>query len=624
MAETTTTFAVKLEDQVSGAADAAAASLVALQKKIDADTAALRAMQSQMNTLQAGTEINITRFKKLDAAIAAKAATIARARSQLSGMSGAMSDAGSASGKLASGFEEIARAARASIDATKSNIAWQQRWKAAASGQTVTRKITTGSPAKAPAALQGLGRASSGAAANLNDYNDALEGGGVQMPQFIKGLLEGTAALGPLAIGIAAAAAALGVLGLAVGAVVGLAKFAITSQEALEGVSQEAINVAKRTPIAREQISKLADELAKTGLRGEALERALEKAIPKRFGKDAAKSMLGFSVQIAKAKENAALLFSGIKTDGLQKALASFLRLLTDSTVAGYALKTILEELVQPVIDGLAKAGPSANQFFKGMIIGALKAGIVILTLRNNVAKLFGTKGSDLSVDFKKLGEFAAIAAIGVVVLSAAIGGLITVVFGATGGVLALGLAIGIAIGVGVAMAVEAGMALWRWLENTTALLAQGVGEIRQAGSDLASGFAAGITSGASKAITAATNMAKGAIKAAKDALGIASPSKVFKAVGKNTGESMAGGQEQSAGKVERATRNMLSVPDDAGGSPDAVRTGGAGGSMSVVIEQININGVTGADDPEMLTKIKLGVIEALESVARSRGLATE
>jgi arginine exporter protein ArgO len=86
-----------------------------------------------------------------------------------------------------------------------------------------------------------------------------------------------------------------------------------------------------------------------------------------------------------KAKKNAKGLFEGVKTDRLVKPVQSLLRLLDKNTSAGKGLAHIFETILNPLIGGLEEAEPLAKEFFKGMIIGALKLIITFKRIRNAV-----------------------------------------------------------------------------------------------------------------------------------------------------------------------------------------------------------------------------------------------
>lgn len=77
-------------------------------------------------------------------------------------------------------------------------------------------------------------------------------------------------------------------------------------------------------------------------------------------------------------------------------------------------------------------------------------------------------------------------------------------------------------------------------------------------GSNIASGVASGIRGGQSSAISAAIAMAKAALRAAKNELGIKSPSKVFKEqVGKQVANGMAFGIKQGTSTVVKEMENL-------------------------------------------------------------------
>lgn len=87
------------------------------------------------------------------------------------------------------------------------------------------------------------------------------------------------------------------------------------------------------------------------------------------------------------AGKDAKTLFEGVNTDKLVKPAESMLQILDKNTSAGKGLSKIFETLLNPVIDGLVKAAPLAKEFIKGLILGALRAIIFMLRLRNAVAK---------------------------------------------------------------------------------------------------------------------------------------------------------------------------------------------------------------------------------------------
>lgn len=88
-----------------------------------------------------------------------------------------------------------------------------------------------------------------------------------------------------------------------------------------------------------------------------------------------------------KAQKNVKGLFEGVKTEKLVRPVESLLKLLDKNTSAGKGLAKILETLLNPIIDGFDKGEPMIKEFFKGMIIGAQRAIIFVLKLRNSIAR---------------------------------------------------------------------------------------------------------------------------------------------------------------------------------------------------------------------------------------------
>lgn len=98
-------------------------------------------------------------------------------------------------------------------------------------------------------------------------------------------------------------------------------------------------------------------------------------------------------------------------------------------------------------------------------------------------------------------------------------------------------------------------------------------------GSNLASGFARGISGGAYKAINAAANMAAAAIRAARHKAEVKSPSRVFMRIGNYVAEGFAIGIRQGTGEAAKAGADLAgSIPDAFGNVLD---------NLSIDIEDI-------------------------------------
>lgn len=107
-------------------------------------------------------------------------------------------------------------------------------------------------------------------------------------------------------------------------------------------------------------------------------------------------------------------------------------------------------------------------------------------------------------------------------------------------------------------------------------------GEMVSAGAHIISGLAQGIASGASKVISAAVNVAKSAISAAKSALSIHSPSRVFRDIGQYVSQGLGMGILADQHKAVNAVRSVASNLTDAFKPELSTElTDGLGGSLN-------------------------------------------
>jgi len=118
------------------------------------------------------------------------------------------------------------------------------------------------------------------------------------------------------------------------------------------------------------------------------------------------------------------------------------------------------------------------------------------------------------------------------------------------------------------------------------------VGKLFQAGKDLIQGLWNGIKSMVQKIIDAVKNLVNDAITTAKKALGIQSPSTVFKEIGRNVGLGMIAGLDGIAPAVADAATAMADVSTDALGNPFATganAVAGAATGTTTVVNQTNV-----------------------------------
>lgn len=318
----------------------------------------------------------------------------------------------------------------------------------------------------------------------------------------------------------------------------------------------------------------LIDDL-KTGKRAAS---SMATEMEKKFGGVVAKKMLGLGEQSETLQRNLAGTFGGLNIEPFLAGVAKLVGLLDSSTESGRALKVLFESVFQPLIDAIPF--DKIERFFLTAIIGALKVGIAV----KKMAKEFDFDSSGLD----GWGSTAAGAASAAYELADALGIVNTVVFAAQ--------AVWNGMKVGV-FALTASLNAAKAAINTVSgavtsavdSLSDVGGKFTSIGSDIIDGIVRGIKDGASKVVSSITDVASSAVSAAKDALDIASPSKVFAGIGENVSAGMALGIEDGAPDVQRAADTMVEAPTAGGGTARAGTT--------VTIGSIVINGVERAED---------------------------
>jgi TP901 family phage tail tape measure protein len=127
-------------------------------------------------------------------------------------------------------------------------------------------------------------------------------------------------------------------------------------------------------------------------------------------------------------------------------------------------------------------------------------------------------------------------------------------------------------------------MLVWETIKQVFGLIMDGlkqyIGLWSDIGKNIIQGLISGITSMASAVVSAAKNVVKGALDAAKNFLGINSPSRVMMEIGSFTSEGFAKGIQDAADMARKASENMaLGSVDGLSGamSPGAMRSAGSG-----------------------------------------------
>jgi hypothetical protein len=284
-----------------------------------------------------------------------------------------------------------------------------------------------------------------------------------------------------------------------------------------------------------------------------------------------------------KFKKHVAGLFGKTKIDKLLNGVEDLVDLFDETTVTGKAMKTVFDSLIQPLVDGITAFLPKMRTAFIEFQILVLKALIAI--------KPFGST-------ILKVGEVMAIAA-GVIV-GLLVGALVVLTALVVGSVAFFGYLV-----VAVYRGIDAFFKLGGMLLDLVA-------PFIDLGSNLIMGLVKGITGAAGAVYDSIKGVVGGAIDAAKNMLGIASPSRVFAEIGLNTGAGMVEGVESTAGNVQGALESMVATPE----APDASSFGGKGDSHTF---SIVINAPTG-EASGIAEEVRRVLLETLEGDAMQLG----
>lgn len=587
MAGETATFAIELDTKGQGGAESMAGALQRLKQAIKEDRAEVAGLQAALKQLQGGANVDIAAFKSLRDQLKAKQASLASSTEAFAKLGGSFGAAGDAAG--------------------------------AAGGD-----------------IGGLLAAVKGGAGPL--------GGLLEKVQGFSGAIQKLGAGKAIAIGAfaAIAVAAVALTAALIHATIELAAFALASSNA--ALAQRAVfdgmklgaggtsrltatidKLASSLPQPRKELEALAEQLAKTGLRGAELDAELKKVATqdaiKKFGSVRA-GLLNLDVQIAKFHENLARIFSGVKIEGFLAALKDVLSVFDQTTSSGKALKAIVEGLLNPLFSGLAALAPVAKGFFQGLIIGALMLTVVVLKVKNALKEAFG--GSLGGINLLKVGVYAGLGAFGALV---AILGLVAVALALCAVGVLLFAAPFLLVGAVVAAVVIGIVEAVSWISDAFSSAIDYLSSLSLAdiGSAMIDGLVSGISGAAGAVLGAITGAVGGAISAAKSLLGIASPSKVFAQLGGHTAAGFVEGVDGGAGKVEAAAGGLADAATSGAAKGAAGAPGGAaGGGKTVTIGELHIH--TDAKTAEgIASEIRRAVAMALEDLAVGQGaLGTE
>ncbi len=257
-----------------------------------------------------------------------------------------------------------------------------------------------------------------------------------------------------------------------------------------------------------------------------------------------AQQLRGLDAQSKTFKQNIGSLFSGLNIEPVLAGLERLGALFDQNTAAGQTIKFLFESVFQPLINQADKAAIVLEAFALGFLIGMTRLYIALKPVAKAIAEFFGfddpTTANTLDL-VKQAGEFVASAFVVFIGIIGALGAALAAVVV----VMNLPLIALAALSVGVYKAgtaiLDGFMSAWGAVRDFLTGFS-----LVQIGTDIVGGLIDGIINMGPNVLKAITGIADSAIKAAKSALGIASPSKVFAEIGVNTGEGFAGGVEDT------------------------------------------------------------------------------
>lgn len=369
-------------------------------------------------------------------------------------------------------------------------------------------------------------------------------------------------------------------------------------------------DLADELGTSTDELQRMASDLAKTGLRGrdlhEALEDAAVSAAQLKYGDDFRNGAKSINAQVEKLKRNLDKMFSGLKIEALLSKFQSLGELFDENSASAQAIKVVFESIFQPLIDGLAGIVPKARTAFIQFEILAMKALIAIKPYGSTIMTVVQVILGLSAVILGALAIAVGVVIVNLAMLAAAAGVVIAAVGALIAGVVWLGVKI-------VELAVQGIDWLKQKFEGIREFLAGF--DLATLGTQMIDGLITGIKAAAGGVIGSVTDVVSGGINAAKKALGIASPSKVFAEIGMHTAAGMTEGVSDGAAETQGAIESLVAPPSTVPGTPSSgpsTQPGtGKSGSVSLQGVTFNINGVQGAADAvKQLQALLTSIIE--------------
>jgi hypothetical protein len=616
------------DDQASRAADAVKA---AEQAYRSSETAANKAAQAvEKVTLQLEKQLaakakaadsgDVRAYRKSQEAIAnlvqqqqAAGAAYAKADAQMQANAASLQKLQNAHARAKSSVDSLAQAQTRAIESSKAADKAAQAAQAQAAKAAQEVQLKASGTGKLNEAAEGFGKLGG----PVGTLGSRVLGTAEGVNKLFSALGTGKAALAAASAGVAIVVVAVAAAGIAFVASaaklltwsIGLSDAAGSARRLLDGIAGTTAGGAElsarldvlntQVPQSRDELQAMAAELAKSGLKGaelgDALEAAAVKAAKLKYGPEFAKETLTLGRQAQRLKTNVAGIFSGLNVGPLSEGLAKIVKLFDANTASGKAMQSVFNRLFQPIVDGIADMIPKAVRGFLQLEIYALRGLIAIKPYEPAI---------------KKAAEIFGIWAVGIGVQGAAIVAALVAIT-----------ALPVAIAAGFVKVYESAKNALSYIERLN---------LKQVGTNIIQGLADGISAGASTVVKAITGVADGAVTAAKKALGIQSPSTVFRyQIGAQATEGMALAAEDGETRVQAAFK-QLATPG-AGAASDSSGQGAAGASSAVDASRIvdlshstwNFTGVAGVSEmrdsiADVVTKIFEGELVKLGRAAIS------
>ncbi len=629
-------FKISLTEEVSGPAKKAASSIYQLDAAIKNEASSLGALQAQMRELKKGGDMGSDTFKKLSATIADQRTKVAalkdkmvdaggipKASSNASILDGIMKQLAGNTGKLGQvlgGTGASGLAAAAGIGA----IVVAATAAAAAVGYLITKLFdlgVTASEAKGDVTrslelLYGSEKAAEHTYKVLESLTGDIAISQSRVMELADTLIKAGQVNGDAMVRSIAA------IGKAEAARAGAGKV-------IEGVITRS-QMARRFSISRSELMQvglsyrdLAKEISKgTGMAvgdaelrlrtgGVALKGgldALSKVIDSKLGDLANKKLMTVSVQTQRLRDAFGRLFEGANAESFARVLNMIANQLSESSVSGAALRTLLKNAFDTMAQAAEAALPYLQTLFEGGVLLALKLYNATYPIRKAIKEIFGNApGVDTFEDkmllvIDTVGRLAN--GLGVIagytplwyVLGAAIAIANTPLIILTSALFGVGYAIG--------FVVDKGGELLTWLAGLPGRAVTFAG-------NLIDGIVSGIQSGAGKVADAIKDMATKALQKFKDVFGIKSPSKVMQLQGQYINMGLAKGvndnniASDAMGKMGADAGNAVAPAAASAGAPSA-RGASPSGPASFVL---NFNEgsivVSGSSSQEIVASLR-------------------